>query len=144
MEDVCQAPFSSRYMSRNRKRDYDDVSFTIPAMAKQVALSPDSGGMVHVGVDRFEFVGTNRRLSYKEAAAIQTFPIDMEFCGDLDSKYKQIGNAVPVKLAEVIAGEVYKILTTKDLSPLLNIESPKDEIRVDKRFTNDRTDYENA
>ena len=135
MEDVCQAPFSSRYMSRNRKRDYDDVSFTIPAMAKQVALSPDSGGMVHVGVDRFEFVGTNRRLSYKEAAAIQTFPIDMEFCGDLDSKYKQIGNAVPVKLAEVIAGEVYKILTTKDLSPLLNIESPKDEIRVDKRFT---------
>ena len=108
MEDVCQAPFSSRYMSRNRKRDYDDVSFTIPAMAKQVALSPDSGGMVHVGVDRFEFVGTNRRLSYKEAAAIQTFPIDMEFCGDLDSKYKQIGNAVPVELARRIGLELIK------------------------------------
>ena len=87
MEDVCQAPFSSRYMSRNRKRDYDDVSFTIPAMAKQVALSPDSGGMVHVGVDRFEFVGTNRRLSYKEAAATDISD-RWEFCGDLDSKYK--------------------------------------------------------
>ena len=135
MKDVCQAPFSSRFMSRNRKREYNDVSFTIPAMAKQVALSPDSGGMVHVGVDKFEFVGVNRRLSYKEAAAIQTFPMNMEFCGDLESKYKQIGNAVPVKLAEVIAGEVYKILTTKDLTPFLNFESPKDEIKADRRIT---------
>lgn len=42
MNDVCQASFSPRYMSRNRQRDSDDVSFTIPAMAKQVPLSPDS------------------------------------------------------------------------------------------------------
>lgn len=135
MNDVCQAPFSSRFMSRNRKREYNDVSFTIPAMAKQVALSPDSGGMVHVGVDKFDFVGNNRRLSYKEAAAIQTFPIDMEFCGDLESKYKQIGNAVPVKLAEIIASEVYKILTISDLTPFLNFECPKDEIKADRRIT---------
>lgn len=135
MEDVCQAPFSSRFMSRNRKRDYNDVSFTIPAMAKQVPLSPDSGGMRYVDVDKFEFVGDNRRLSYKEAAVIQTFPKDMEFCGDLDSKYKQIGNAVPVKLAEVIAEEVIKILTVEDLSSFLNFDSPADEIKADKRIT---------
>lgn len=136
MNDVCQAPFSSRYMSRNRKRDYDDVSFTIPAMAKQVPLSPDSGGMVFKDVDKFEFVGFNRRLSYREAAAIQTFPPNMEFCGDLESKYKQIGNAVPVKLAEAIAVEVYKILTEEDLSPSLNLENPEAEIKADRRITN--------
>lgn len=136
MNDVCQAAFSSRYMSRNRKRDYEDVSFTIPAMAKQVPLSPCSEGMVFKDVDQFEFVGTNRRLSYREAAAIQTFPLDMEFCGDLDSKYKQIGNAVPVKLAEAIATEVYKILTEEDLTPLLNMENPEAEIRADRRITN--------
>ncbi len=138
MEDVCQAPFSSRYMSRNRKRDYEEVSFTIPAMAKQVPLSPDSGGMEFESVDKFVFIGKNRRLSYKEAAAIQTFPRHMEFCGDLDSKYRQIGNAVPVKLAEVIATEVNKILTVKDLSPYLNIENPEEEIKTkaDKRITN--------
>ena len=135
MRDVCQAPFSSRYMSRNRKRDYNDVSFTIPAMAKQVSLSPDSGGMKYVGVDEFEFVGENRRLSYREAAAIQTFPKDMVFCGDLDSKYKQIGNAVPVRLAEFIANEVLKILTTQDLSAFLNTSSPQDEIKADRRIT---------
>lgn len=135
MDDVCQAPFSPRYMSRNRKRGWDDVSFTIPAMAKQVALSPDSEGMKYVDVDRFEFVGKNRRLSYKEAAVIQTFPRDMIFYGDLDSKYKQIGNAVPVKLAEFIAGEVLRILTTEDLTPYLNFESSLDEIKSDKRLT---------
>lgn len=74
LNDVCQAPFSSRYMSRNRQRDYGDVSFTIPAMAKQVPLSPDSDGMRFEAKDKFEFVGKYRRLSYKEAAAVQTFP----------------------------------------------------------------------
>lgn len=139
MEDVCQASFSSRYMSRNRQRDYDDVSFTIPAMAKQVPLSPDSDGMEFEDVDKFKFIGKYRRLSYKEAAAIQTFPVGMEFCGDLDSKYRQIGNAVPVKLAEAIAVEVDRILTTKDLRPLLNMENPEGEIygtTADKRITN--------
>lgn len=136
MRDVCQAAFSSRFMSRNRKRELDDVSFTIPAMAKQVPLSPDSGGMEFEDVDRFRFIGENRRLSYKEAAAIQTFPMGMEFCGDLDSKYKQIGNAVPVKLAEAIAVEVMKILTVEDLSPFLNFENPEEEIKADKRITN--------
>jgi len=34
----------------------------------------------------------------------------MEFCGDLTSKYKQIGNAVPVRLAEVVAEKVYEKL----------------------------------
>lgn len=139
MKDVCQASFSSRYMSRNRQRDYDDVSFTIPAMAKQVPLSPDSDGMEFEDVDKFRFVGNYRRLSYKEAAAIQTFPVEMHFCGDLDSKYRQIGNAVPVKLAEAIAVEVNKILTTDNLLPFLNTENPQAEIygpTADKRITN--------
>lgn len=139
MNDVCQAPFSSRYMSRNRQRDYDAVSFTIPAMAKQVPLSPDSDGMQFIAKDKFEFVGKYRRLSYREAAAIQTFPEEMGFCGDLESKYRQIGNAVPVKLAEAIATEVNRILTTEDLRPFLNMENPEAEIRgasADKRITN--------
>lgn len=139
MEDVCQASFSPRYMSRNRQRDYDDVSFTIPAMAKQVPLSPDSDGMEFESADKFRFVGKYRRLSYKEAAAIQTFPRGMEFCGDLDSKYRQVGNAVPVKLAEVIASEVIKILTSDNLEVHLNMENPNAEVygpSADKRLTN--------
>lgn len=110
-EEVCDAPYSSRYMSRNRKRDWDEQSFTIPAMAKQVALHPSSPNMIKVGKDEWKFgKGKTRRLSYKEAAAIQTFPPEMEFCGDLTSKYKQIGNAVPCNLAYAVGQELYKIL----------------------------------
>jgi DNA (cytosine-5)-methyltransferase 1 len=49
-----------------------------------------------------------RGLSPREAARIQTFPDDYVFRGVLNDWYKQIGNAVPVKLAEVIAKELKK------------------------------------
>lgn len=103
--DICSSDYSSRYMSRNRKRGWDDVSYTIPAMSKQVALHPSSPDMQKLGEDKWIFGsnGTTRRFSWQEAAAVQTFPRGMEFCGSLTSKYKQIGNAVPVKLAEVVA-----------------------------------------
>ncbi|MFD2035177.1 DNA cytosine methyltransferase [Belliella marina] len=47
-----------------------------------------------------------RGLSPREAARIQTFPDDYIFRGNLNSWYQQIGNAVPVKLAEVIGKEI--------------------------------------
>ena len=115
-EEICNAPYSSRYMSRNRKRNWDEVSYTIPAMAKQVTLYPGSPDMVKVEKDVWKFgeQGITRRLSWREAAAIQTFPRDIEFYGDLVSKYKQIGNAVPVKLAECVATHLYAILSYKE------------------------------
>ena len=91
-----------------------DVSYTIPAMAKQVTLWPGSPDMVKLDKDlwRFGEGGETRRFSWREAAAIQTFPADMEFAGDLTSIYKQIGNAVPCRLAEIIATHLYGVLTT--------------------------------
>ena len=50
-EDVCDAPYSSRFMSRNRKRGWNEVSFTIPAMMKQVPLHPSSPDMVKLDKD---------------------------------------------------------------------------------------------
>ncbi len=111
-DEVCRAPYSSRYMSRNRKRDWNQVSYTIPAMAKQVTLYPGSPDMKKVDKDLWKFGddGITRRLSWREAAAIQTFPEELDFYGDLTSKYKQIGNAVPVKLAEYVANQLKEIL----------------------------------
>lgn len=111
-DDVCTQPYSSRYMSRNRKRGWDDVSYTIPAMAKQVTLWPGSPDMKKIDKDLWEFgEGVTRRFSWREAAAIQTFPADLEFQGDIVAKYKQIGNAVPVRLAEIFATHLYGVLT---------------------------------
>ncbi len=52
----------------------------------------------------------SRGLSPREAARIQTFPDDYIFYGPQNSWYKQIGNAVPVKLAQAIGEEVIKFL----------------------------------
>ncbi|MGN0469268.1 MAG: DNA cytosine methyltransferase [Acutalibacteraceae bacterium] len=114
--EVCNESYSSRYMSRNRKRDWDDVAYTVPAMAKQVTLWPGSPDMVKIGKDLWEFGkdGVTRRLSWREVAAIQTFPKDLKFYGNLTSIYKQIGNAVPVKLAEFVAKYVRIYLEQTD------------------------------
>ncbi|MDU6744165.1 DNA cytosine methyltransferase [Peptoniphilus harei] len=53
-------------------------------------------------------VNKKRRLSARECAIIQTFPDDFVFKGSLNSLYRQIGNAVPVKLAEKIAESIKK------------------------------------
>lgn len=55
-------------------------------------------------------VNRERRLSARECAMLQTFPMDYEFVGSLNTVYRQIGNAVPVKLAEQIASGIYKSL----------------------------------
>ncbi len=44
-----------------------------------------------------------RRISAREAATIQSFPIDFTFVGAKTSVYRQVSNAVPPKLAKAIA-----------------------------------------
>ncbi|CEH01824.1 EcoT38I methyltransferase [Propionibacterium freudenreichii] len=51
-----------------------------------------------------------RRLTVEEAAAIQTFPLGMEWCGPQSAKYRQIGNAVPPRLALAVGEAVKKVL----------------------------------
>lgn len=48
---------------------------------------------------RFGHPRQNRAISVREAAALQTFPLDFEFFGTMGEQAKQIGNAVPVLLA---------------------------------------------
>ncbi|HEY2911860.1 MAG TPA: DNA cytosine methyltransferase [Candidatus Angelobacter sp.] len=47
-----------------------------------------------------------RPLSVEEYAAIQTFPSDFKFEGNLDSQYRQIGNAVPCVFGEAIGRHI--------------------------------------
>ncbi len=51
-----------------------------------------------------------RRMSVRECAIIQTFPNDFVFEGSLGNMYKQIGNAVPVKLGEKVAMTIKEIM----------------------------------
>lgn len=60
---------------------------------------------------RFGHPDQDRAISVREAACLQTFPMDFRFSGSLSSRARQIGNAVPVKLAEVLGHHVISHLT---------------------------------
>ena len=51
-----------------------------------------------------------RPLTVREYARIQTFPDSYVFEGSVANQYKQIGNAVPVKLAEAIGRQIKSFL----------------------------------
>jgi DNA (cytosine-5)-methyltransferase 1 len=62
-----------------------------------------------------------RRITIKEAVHIQSFPENYIFKGGTSSIYKQIGNAVPCGLAEVV-GLVVRDLLTKNPSYSMRLE----------------------
>lgn len=124
------------YMSRNRKAAWEGPSYTIVANWRHVTLHPASPKMSltwsnledgwkqrwdfstefeHLKVDAHRpKLEQPRRLSWRECARIQTFPHDFEPVGSIQSKFTQIGNAVPPMLAHVI---LEHLLSGKGLVP---------------------------
>ncbi|MBA2649218.1 MAG: DNA cytosine methyltransferase [Legionella sp.] len=52
------------------------------------------------GVCAIQHPLNHRRMSIREQAIIQTFPLRFEFIGGMNSCYRQVGNAVPVLFAK--------------------------------------------
>ena len=103
-----EGSFSPIFMSRNRRRCWNEVAFTVQASGRQTQIHPDSPEMEKLDKDKWQFKDDSsrkvRRMSVRECARIQTFPDDFEFLGiPMNENYKMIGNAVPVKLAEAVA-----------------------------------------
>lgn len=57
-----------------------------------------------------------RPLTVREYARIQTFPDEWQFAGTLASRYKQIGNAVPVNLAYAVGRSLVRLLNDLESS----------------------------
>lgn len=55
-----------------------------------------------------------RPISVRECARVQTFPDNWSFVGTTSSKYRQIGNAVPVLFAKAVGQHVYKMLLNEE------------------------------
>lgn len=81
-----------RNFTGHRKTDPDKPSPTI--------LARGNGGG---GVCAIPHYNGKRRLTIRESATIQTFPDDFIFIGTMNSCYRQIGNAVPVHFAYLLA-----------------------------------------
>ncbi len=61
------------------------------------------------GVCAIPHYNGKRRLSVRESASVQTFPEDFRFVGAMNSCYRQIGNAVPVKFAALLGAELVRV-----------------------------------
>jgi DNA (cytosine-5)-methyltransferase 1 len=80
-----------------RRMSWDDPCLTLtcsPAQKQTERCHPDE----------------TRPFTIREYARIQTFPDNWKFEGPITSQYKQIGNAVPVNLAEEIGYTIIKAL----------------------------------
>lgn len=57
-----------------------------------------------------------RPFTVRENARCQSFPDEWEFCGNVMSQYKQVGNAVPVNLAYEVAVKIYEALEGEQMA----------------------------
>ncbi|MCM2535156.1 DNA cytosine methyltransferase [Neobacillus pocheonensis] len=131
--------YSTIFMSRNRKKSWDEQSFTIQASGRQAPIHPGGLPMLKLGENEWIFQEgeeNNRRLSINEIKRIQTFPEWYEFetsnsprlaeNSKLDKIYKQIGNAVPVELARAIARPIAEWAVTR----MQGERTERDQIRL--------------
>lgn len=96
------------YLSRDRRRGWEQTSKTIVANPRHMPLHPLSPPLKKLehNVWQFSHEGRARRFSYREAARIQGFG-DLIFPdtapGSLNMRYTVVGNAVPPPLFEAVA-----------------------------------------
>ncbi len=96
-------PGMQRALRKDHTRRYRRMTWDgVPRAVITRFRDPKSGEYTHPEQDR--------TISIREAARLQGFPDRFIFHGDRSSQYDQVGNAVPVQLAEAIAREVRRSL----------------------------------
>lgn len=131
--------FSTMYMSRNRVRSWEEPSFTIQAGARHAPIHPQAPKMKFISQNERQFIKGKeqlyRRLSVRECARIQTFPDNFIFYyNNVSDGYKMIGNAVPVKLAEIIANKIRRDLEDINYNTTLDYSLKSWNNKSDKRW----------
>lgn len=96
--------------NKYRNLEWDKPSPTIVSH-----LQKDGLMFIHPDIEQL------RSITVREAAILQSFPIDYKFVGSMSFCYKMIGNAVPVNMSKKIAESVFKTFNDIKTSKKLNI-----------------------
>jgi DNA (cytosine-5)-methyltransferase 1 len=83
----------------------------------------------HIARDGYWYIHPEqaRTLTIREAARIQTFPDRFRFAGPPSAAFRQIGNAVPPRLGEVIGRQIRAVLDGRSVVRRRN-ETDRDEL----------------
>jgi DNA (cytosine-5)-methyltransferase 1 len=107
--EYYEREFHWYYLSRDRRRGWNETSKTVVANPRHMPLHPVSPALKKLrhNVWEFESDAPARRFSFREAARLQGFSRGFVFPesdnASLDMKYKVVGNAVPPPLFEAVA-----------------------------------------
>lgn len=85
-------------------------------------FKPEKGRYLHPSADR--------PITHREAALLQTFPEDFAFVGSKIEVARQIGNAVPPRLARAVAEKLKSLLITQSSCMALDNSGIGQSIRV--------------
>lgn len=97
--------FYNKISGKNSKNNkYRNLEWDKPSPTIVAHLYKDGLMFIHPDIKQL------RSITVREAALLQSFPIDYDFIGSMASCYKMIGNAVPVLFAKHIALAIIKFL----------------------------------
>jgi DNA (cytosine-5)-methyltransferase 1 len=82
-------------------KDYVGHTDVYGRMAKNLPSAALTTRCISLSNGRFGHPTQHRAISVREAACLQTFPMEFEFLGNLGSMSRQVGNAVPAAMARV-------------------------------------------
>lgn len=96
--------YNSFHGKKTKYGKYRNLEWNSPSPTIVAHLQKDGLLFIHPDVDQA------RTITVREAALLQSFPLDYDFIGSQGYCYKMIGNAVPPLMAEKIAKGICKVL----------------------------------
>lgn len=126
----------SWYLKGGRSAYWRKLSFAFPSPT--VVTMPNHAGTSMCHPTEL------RAISIGEAAAIQEFPPGWEFTGTVTEKFRQVGNAVPVRLGRIAGEEVQDLLTRIRVGESPAAATPQHQITHIRPHVRTRTFWKNG